>query len=295
MSTEKEPRVLVLVLSSEDSPWTEIQKLGQDATFMGENHRGLRYLRYYGDRSAPVDLATELLIFLKRSQNAASRMFPTRLGKHFGKALATSKIGDNYLKRKFGALNSNREKGPDIRSGFEDGVESVFVPIPELRPLIGLKTLLAFQYVLEHYEFDYLFRTNTSSFVNGQALLKIAKSVDRTNLYAGAKVEIFVKDSFATGSGFLISRDVLEKISHSPELWPLGVADDVSLAMAIKSLPGEKIERIDFPFFHPTSLQELQSLDPDFIRGLPHVRCKSESPKETINLMKYLWRTSKSA
>jgi hypothetical protein len=173
-----------------------------------------------------------------------------------------------------------------------NGIESVLVPIPERRPLIGLKTLLAFQYILENYEFDYVFRTNTSSFINGKALIELAKNSNRSHLYAGAKVEIFVSDSFATGSGYLISRDLLEKISNRPDLWPLGVADDVSLAISIKSLPGEKIERLDFPFFHPKSLQELQCLDLNFIRGLPHVRCKSESPKDTINLMKYLWRAN---
>lgn len=290
MANSREVKVLVLVLSSEDSPWREIQKLGQDSTFMTDAVQGLRFLGYYGDSDSRANFFLEFLIFLKRCQNAFSRMFSTRLGKFMGKILSTSRVGDNHLKVKFGAITSNQEKGPDFSVDSVNGIDAVSVPTPDRRPLIGLKTLLAFQYAVEHHEFDYLFRTNTSSFINGHALMKIARAADRTHLYAGAKVEIFNDDTFATGSGYLLSRDVVEKISSSPELWPLGVADDVALAFAIKSLPGEKIERVDFPFFHPKSQLELESLDSNLINGFPHIRCKSESPNETINMMHYLWR-----
>lgn len=73
-------------------------------------------------------------------------------------------------------------------------------------PGILLKTLMAFKYIEENYEYKHIFRTNLSSFLIINNLLTISKQLDNKNVYAGFN-GCYADIIFVSGSGFWLSRD----------------------------------------------------------------------------------------
>ena len=71
------------------------------------------------------------------------------------------------------------------------------------------KTLDFFEYALENLDFDYIFRTNSGSYINLNSIQKFTNTLPDKNVYCG--VEGFLRDiTFASGSGFFVSKDIVE-------------------------------------------------------------------------------------
>ena len=112
------------------------------------------------------------------------------------------------------------------------------------------KTLVAIKYLLDDYEFDWILRTNLSSFYSIENLLKCLHSLPKTNAYAGYP-GIFHNGnkiiSFCSGSGYLISKDVCRqllvarKVHHEEDL-----PDDVWVGNVLESVPRINMTRTDF-------------------------------------------------
>lgn len=67
-----------------------------------------------------------------------------------------------------------------------------------------------FQKALEYtkdFEYDYIFRTNSSSYVNKKALVKFAESLPKEKLYAGWEIEGNAGYNVCSGAGFFLSPD----------------------------------------------------------------------------------------
>ena len=67
-------------------------------------------------------------------------------------------------------------------------------------------------------DWDYIFRTNSSSYVDKENLLKFAKNLPSENCYCGVE-GTFLKDNsivnFASGSGMFLSKDVVNILINS--------------------------------------------------------------------------------
>jgi hypothetical protein len=105
----------------------------------------------------------------------------------------------------------------------------VYLPVPDDLGGLGEKTLAAFRHVLDTRDFDVVFRTNCSSYVdlpNLRAYL-LAHGRDR-GFYAGHVGE---HDGlrFASGSGYFLSRDLVELVVKAQSAWDHAVLDDVAL------------------------------------------------------------------
>jgi len=99
---------------------------------------------------------------------------------------------------------------------------------------ISLKTLLAFEEVYKNFEFDYIFRTNTSSFIN---LRKLKTYIDenKKNLdYSGIVIDTKQKIKIASGAGFFISRKNIELILNNKKKFDTNFPDDVAVAKLLK-------------------------------------------------------------
>ena len=71
-----------------------------------------------------------------------------------------------------------------------------------------LKKTLAFFEFIKNEDFDYIFRTNTGSYVDTIRIVEHLKDKPRTNFYSG--VPGYVDGiRFASGSGFFLSRDLV--------------------------------------------------------------------------------------
>ena len=94
-----------------------------------------------------------------------------------------------------------------------------------IRPGILYKTRAAMEYLLKHERFDYLLRSNLSSFFNAESLLQFLKDKPRTNAMFGQ----LVFERFLSGSGYIMTPDVIQKFldwDYSEEINPLRMEDD---------------------------------------------------------------------
>lgn len=107
---------------------------------------------------------------------------------------------------------------------------------------MGHKTIKAMEWLLSNSDFDFLFRTNTSSYFSEKRLSNYIKEnfTKPKKIYAGLIHTTNDKDgkeiTFASGSGFILSRDVVESIVNNKDLWDHEYWDDVSLAIVMNKL-----------------------------------------------------------
>lgn len=95
----------------------------------------------------------------------------------------------------------------------------------------GPKTQRALQWALENREFDFVFRTNTSSYVDPRLLVEFLSKRPRTRHYGGSHNP--TAGGFAVGCGMSLSRDVCSLLAKSPCRLAHGV-DDVAIARCLR-------------------------------------------------------------
>lgn len=103
----------------------------------------------------------------------------------------------------------------------------------------GRKTLKAFEYSLARCDFDFVFRTNCSTYVDLPNLRDHVQSyVEATRVYAGAVDRQSVVDEatgrreyfqLAYGFGYLLSRDLVELVVEKQDEWDHSLTDDFAL------------------------------------------------------------------
>jgi hypothetical protein len=233
-----------------------------------------------------------LILFFKRFQQDAVKYAKLRVVGSFLRWLANMRIADDAI-----------DRIPMVCSEDKSATEEVPIPgkswkkivtnIPTDRALINLNTVLAFRHVLENYEFDYLFRTNTSSYVDCSKLLEFLESQPSRGVYGGLVGSIFSDIEFASGAGILLSKDVVEQACNSIIKYKHGYIDDVALGVALTGLDGGAIPILPLPRIDAYTLDSAASIDSQLIMNNFHFRCKSNSAEETIEIMQYIHSVKK--
>jgi hypothetical protein len=152
---------------------------------------------------------------------------------------------------------------------------------------IGYKTIKAFEYCLNNLEFDYIYRTNLSSYVDQVGLYKYANTCPLDDVYNGV-IGNYNDISFASGSGYLISKNLVKYTVTNKNEWNhIDFIDDVSLAKVLKSnnISPTYVNRIDI-----LDDNALTSFDTSTIQDCFHFRCKSETDRQhDIKVMNMLY------
>lgn len=277
-------KILILILSSAEEPWRSIQIHGQDTTFMNEEIPGVSYLRYFGLQSEPPK-EMKLTLRIKALQNKILISKPPIFLRALARFLATSRIGDKAIKDFSMMLDQPGSKNTALNQLGK--YKTVVLKSPEVGPLIGLKTQLAFKFALEHFDFDFIFRINTSAFIDPSRLAKYVEELPPRNVYAGVRGIAFGKIEFASGAGILMSRDVLEQVIQNQFRWRHGLIDDVALGKLIGELPGTKIDFRPLPRLDAYDLKMAEAFSAKEVLQNFHFRCKANSPDETIKIMSH--------
>ena len=176
-----EPKILVLVLAINKEPWKRIEIEGQISTWRSASPKNVRVLRYIG--SEPQSLLWKLLNKLW----IINQKF-TWLSK--GKISIFS-------------LNPAVKRRKPFESQVDLNKNEILTTVPDLYSLIGAKTLAAFNVSLQKFEFDYIFRTNVSSYLNLGGLQRFVDDKPRNGFYAGV-VGNHQGINFASGCGYFI-------------------------------------------------------------------------------------------
>ena len=114
--------------------------------------------------------------------------------------------------------------------------DKLFLPVSEGWKLVGAKTLAAFQYVIENYDFCYIYRTNSSSYVDIKRLKDYIKDKPKENYYNGVIGCHAGKIPFCSGSGFFLSKDLVQKVVENQSSWNHEYQDDAALSVLLKSM-----------------------------------------------------------
>jgi hypothetical protein len=286
-------KLLTLILSFDEGHHREIQSRGQDATFIREAIQNSKVFRYVG-RKFKLPIKYKAIFLIRRLQYALldySKCSPIAA---VLRLIVNSRFADSAIRSipQYSAASS-QEECTEVHLDNEL-VPKLVTESPEDWSLIGLKTVLAFKYLLANVEFDYLFRTNSSSYLDVPALLDYIVTKPRENLYAGVVGTVFEKNRFASGAGILLSRDLVQRICDSSELWKHGLVDDVAIAELIGNLQGLPVELTELPRLDLPSLVAAKSIDPELIKSHFHFRCKTDSAQETIDIMKHIYEVKSS-
>lgn len=94
-------------------------------------------------------------------------------------------------------------------------------------PAIYIKTRKAIEYVNKHYDYDFIFRPNLSSFYNVPNILKFLDALPKQNFAGGF---CYGHDGgFITGTGIFMSRDIANILTQET-YDDLDIPDDVLIA-----------------------------------------------------------------
>jgi hypothetical protein len=142
------------------------------------------------------------------------------------------------------------------------------LPVSDALDRIGEKTLRCFEHVLEHREFDLVFRTNLSSYVDLPNLHAYARdAASPTGFYAGRGGTID-DIRFVGGAGYFLSRDLVQAVVEDGADWDHHYLDDVALAklLAARGVSQTWAPRVDLRRPRDVAKADL---------GYFHYRCKT--------------------
>ena len=246
-------KVLILVLSCELEPWRRIESEGQRTTWASTSLPDVPVLFYYASTKS---LAYWWFGIVSR-------------GLH--------KLGQQRLRSFF-----LRYTGPKYALGTRQAGDRIYVNIPGTFSNIGAKTVGALRHVLANHAFDYVFRTNTSSYVYLPLLHQFVQSLPGTGYYAGLLGQS-LNMTFVGGPGILLSRDLVEFATRDAG-WDWDLMDDLAMArsMARAGVAPRPLPRIDV-----TSPDQVPLVPADQWKTCFHVRCKSAGDRlQDIETMK---------
>jgi hypothetical protein len=284
---KKKISIICLILSIDKSPWKEIQELGQNETFVNNENKDLKFLRYHG-HEAKLPPNARLALTFKAFQYWVFLAFSKF--KYFGPLsdISLLRLGDSTLRKTHSWGLPATHLRQDPKSGSSTSPDTIVTQTHEHHALVGLKTLQAFQFVLDNYDFDFIFRTNTSSYVDGDLLVETTKNLGMRDVFGGVRGETRL-GAFASGAGILLSKSLVMKIVEEGHRWRHGLIDDIALSRLVMESHSSDVSltplaRIDFD-----SLGKVKGAKDREIEAAFHFRCKAESPEETIAIMKEIW------
>lgn len=151
-------------------------------------------------------------------------------------------------------------------------------------PGITNKTVQAIDYCLQNYDFDYIYRTNLSSFLHLHNLYNFVEKNPYN--YAGV-IGNHEGFHFTSGSGFLLSKNAcLYLITEQQNLLKYDYLDDVCIGILLKPIFGiQYIDRCNIDI--DTREDDVKNI---INEGIFHYRCKSDNDHcYTIPIMNKLY------
>lgn len=238
MGTEK--KVLVVVLALDAEPWRSIEEQGQRATWARDE--------------------TDVPIFWLHGINRGlSRALIRSVSK--GLELLGAKKSVRTFRHFTGRWAAGRGATIEARE--------IRTRVPETYITTNAKTVAAFRHLLSVADFDYVLRTNSSTYVNIDMLTKFVQSIPNDNYYGGTSWQAHGVE-YATGTSILLSRDLVEYVAGDPS-WEFDLVDDLALGKSMVRA-GAKVD--PFPRIDVYTREDLCGLRSEDLKSTFIVRCK---------------------
>ena len=137
-------------------------------------------------------------------------------------------------------------------------------------------TVSSFHYALAHSDFQFLVRTNVSSYWNLESTHKLIQKFPQEAVYAGTKTSLWIDPSieYVSGNSIILSRDLVELIVEKHQMIDSRVIDDVALGLFLKS---EGVQITDVKHLVLESVAQVKDIGFNELFSAHTLRCKSES------------------
>jgi hypothetical protein len=146
----------------------------------------------------------------------------------------------------------------------------LYLPVTDALPA-GRKTIACFEHVLASCDFDLVFRTNASSYVDLPNLHAFANEHARSERFYCGHRGMYGDLPFASGSGYFLSKDLVGLSVERQEELDQSLPDDISLAALLRDAG---VEPVAAPRVGYTSARDVGQVDTSQFL----FRCKTESP-----------------
>jgi len=158
-------------------------------------------------------------------------------------------------------------------------------------PGILHKTLDAMKYCVDNYSFDYILRTNLSSFWNLPRLLELSLPVTDCIFAPICKKYYFMNShyDFPSGCGFISSKDVVMKYIQKRDLFVDNVWDDVSFGVFCKRMNIPLSESVKYDFCTDNSIITQNMVNTIVSHGYYHYRVKDQTRIHDNQVFEYLY------
>ena len=146
---------------------------------------------------------------------------------------------------------------------------------------MGIKTLKAFEWVDSNLSYDYIFRTNTSSYVNYKNLIRYLKIIKKEGTDYCGYIGDYDGIEYVSGSGIILSEQAIKTIIRYKSELDTEIVEDVAFGKLLKlnEISPIKGKRKDIE-----SHKDIRNIDSDEY----HIRCRIDSFGYSRNLEKYL-------
>lgn len=178
-------------------------------------------------------------------------------------------------------------------------------------PGILEKTVFGFEYIEDNMEYDYIFRTNLSSFIVHNNFQKFIEKLPNDNCYSGCKMILskndqyykFIEDkdkekeiTYVSGAGIVFSKDIIKYIIANSNKLNKKVIDDVALGILLKERVNlncnNKLKCIRYSIVRESKLLKEDKIKYHFDRikksSQYHIRvCNKKNRLIDISIIKY--------
>jgi len=230
----------------------------------------------------PSDAATQAVQKFERPQNDIKILVLIIASDDYPVYKELQKIWCSYMHYDTHHVEAYFIRGnPDLTTDYEIQGDVLWTKTPEnLIPGILNKTVFSLEVFLPRIknEFDYVLRTNLSSFYIFPRLLEYLSSCQRTNFYCA-----FPGEGFGSGSGFLMSSDTAEMLVQNKEGLvnkSMSLNDDVVIGsffstQGVLLIPHQRIDFFDIETWH-----RFKNMIP---AGIFQVRVKNRDDLRLVN------------
>jgi hypothetical protein len=260
--------IVVGLLQVNANPWINIPENGQKRTWFHSKPENIEIINIFGKRPNRLirsfDLLHEKMRWSPRLQGVVRP-----LDKFISKFLAKRNDSDWLV-----------ELNPDCRNLLID-MESTHLTLP-------LVEVVFFKYFLTNTKADFLYMSNTSSYINLNKLMKFVETLPRENVYCGT-FHTFDDIKFASGANRLISRDLVRKLVENFNDWDFSYVEDVSMGKLLKD---ESRQELSISSLNFTTTHEIDESSLEDLNSTIHFRLKSGNlnSRNDVKLMIQLHR-----
>jgi len=98
---------------------------------------------------------------------------------------------------------------------------------------MGKKTLEAFDYVNQNYDFDFILRTNNSSYIDLLSLQNFVESITSKD-FCGGVIGYESKSKFISGAAYIIDKSILNIVLENKNKWNHSLLDDLAISKLLE-------------------------------------------------------------